>query len=64
MYKMSKKSFIGRVVMIPFFLPVVMIEAILNKCDDWASSVHRLRIRMERFADRKFPLSGCKKTNV
>lgn len=57
MYKMSKKSFIGRVAMLPFFLPVVMIEAILNKCDDWASSVHRLRIRMERFADRKFPLS-------
>lgn len=58
MYKMSKRSLIGRVLMIPVFLPVLVIECILNKADDWSYSVRRLRMRMEKFANDKFPLAN------
>lgn len=64
MYKMSKRSLIGRILMIPAFLPVVVIEFILNKADDWGCSVRRLRMQMEKFADDKFPLANNKKTNI
>lgn len=63
MYKMSKRSLIGRVLMIPVFLPVLVIECILNKADDWSYSVRRLRMRMEKFANDKFPLANDDKSS-
>ncbi|QZB87207.1 hypothetical protein seszw100S_69 [Salmonella phage seszw] len=48
MYKMSKKSLIGRIALLPVFLPVIALELILNKADDWSFSVRRLRRRMEK----------------
>ena len=64
MYKMSKKSLIGRIALLPVFLPVIALELILNKADDWSFSIRRLRRRMEKFADDKFPLANHKKTNI
>lgn len=64
MYKMSKKSLIGRIALLPVFLPVIALELILNKADDWSFSIRRLRRRMEKFADDKFPLENDKKTNI
>lgn len=56
MYPMSKKSLIGRIFMLPFILPVILVEAFLSKCDDWYYPIRRLRMRMEDFANNKFPL--------
>lgn len=64
MYKMSKKSLIGRIALLPVFLPVIALELLLNKADDWSFSIRRLRRRMEQFADDKFPLANDKKTNI
>lgn len=64
MYKMSKKSLFGRIMMLPIFAPVVAIELVLDKCFDWSRSVHKLRIRLKIFADDKFPLDRQKKTNL
>ena len=64
MYKMSKKSLFGRIMMLPIFDPVVVIEFVLDKCFDWSRSVHKLRIRLQIFADDKFPLDCQKKTNL
>lgn len=63
MYKMSKKNFIGRLFMLPVFVPVVVLEFMLYKAEDMAPAVHRLRVKMERFADDKFPLKD-RKTNI
>lgn len=64
MYKMSKKSLIVRIALLPVFLPVIALELILNKADDWSFSIRILRRRMEKFADDKFPLANDKKTNI
>ena len=64
MHKMSKKSLIGRIALLPVFLPVIALELILNKADDWSFSIRRTRRRMEKFADDKLPLANDKKTNI
>lgn len=56
MYKMSKRSIIGRLAILPAFIPVVLMEALLNKAEDWSFSVRKLRRSMERWCDNKFPL--------
>lgn len=64
MYRMSKKSLAGRIVMAPLFFIVLVIEVTLNKADDWSYSVRRLRIKMTDFVDEKFPLENNKKTKI
>lgn len=64
MYKMSKKSLAGRIMLVPLFFIVLVIEAILNKADDWNYHVRRIRIKMTDFVDKKFPLENYKKTNI
>lgn len=64
MYKMSKKSLAGRIILSPLFLIVLVVEAVLNKADDWSYSVRRLRIKMTDFVDEKFPLANNKKTKL
>ena len=64
MYRMSKKSLAGRVVMAPLFFIVLVIEVTLNKADDWGHYVRRLRIKMTDFVDKKFPLAKNKKTKI
>lgn len=64
MYKMSKKSLAGRIMLVPLFFIVLVIEAILNKADDWSYHVRRIRIKMTDFVDKKFPLENDKKTNI
>lgn len=64
MYKMSKKSLAGRIILSPLFLLVLVVEAALNKADDWSYSVRRLRIKMTDFVDEKFPLANNKKTKI
>ncbi|UGO49415.1 type I restriction-modification system S [Klebsiella phage vB_KpnM_JustaPhage] len=56
MYKMSKKSLTGRIIVLPVFIIILVVESILNKADDWSYSVKRLRIRMNEWIDKKFPL--------
>lgn len=64
MYKMSKKSLAGRVILSPLFLLVLVVEATFNKAEDWSYSVRRLRIKMTDFVDEKFPLANNKKTKI
>ena len=64
MYKMSKKSLAGRIMLVPLFFIVLVIEAILNKADDWNYHVRRIRIKMTDFVDKKFPLENDRKTNI
>ena len=64
MYRMSKKSLAGRIILSPLFLLVLIVEAALNKADDWSYSVRRLRIKMTDFVDDKFPLANNKKTKI
>lgn len=64
MYKMSKKSLAGRIILVPLFFIVLVIEATLNKADDWNHHVRRIRIKMTDFVDKKFPLENDKKTNI
>lgn len=64
MYRMSKKSLAGRIVMAPLFFIVLVIEVTLNKADGWGCHVRRLRIKMTDFVDKKFPLANNKKTNI
>lgn len=64
MYRMSKKSLAGRIVMAPLFFIVLVIEVTLNKADDWSRHVRRFRIKMTDFVDKKFPLANNKKTNI
>ncbi|WPJ52991.1 hypothetical protein [Klebsiella phage vB_KpnM_KpVB3] len=56
MYKMSKKSLTGRIIVLPVFIIILVVESILDKADDWNYSVRRLRIRMVEWIDKKFPL--------
>lgn len=56
MYKMSKKSLTGRIIVLPVFIITLVVESILDKADDWNYSVRRLRIRMVEWIDKKFPL--------
>ncbi|UPU16116.1 restriction-modification system S subunit [Escherichia phage ZCEC13] len=55
-HKMSKKSLTGRIIVLPVFIIILVVESILNKADDWSYSVKRLRIRMNEWIDKKFPL--------
>lgn len=64
MYKMSKKSLAGRVVVSPLFLLVLVVGAELNKAEDWSYSVRRLRIKMTDFVDEKFPLANVRNANI
>lgn len=64
MYKMSKKSLAGRIILVPLFFIVLVIEAILNKADGWNYHVRRIRIKMTDFVDKKFPFENDKKTNI
>nr|DAE47774.1 MAG TPA: hypothetical protein [Caudoviricetes sp.] len=64
MYKMSKRSLAGRVIVSPLFLLVLLVEAVLNKTEDWGYSVRRLRIKVTDFVDEKFPLANGKKTKI
>lgn len=64
MYRMSKKSLAGRIVMAPLFFIVLVIEVTLNKADDCGYYVRRLRIKMTDFVDKKFPLANNKKTKI
>lgn len=64
MYKMSKKSLAVRIMLVPLFFIVLVIEAILNKADDWSYHVRRIRIKMTDFVDKKFPLENDRKTNI
>lgn len=61
MRKMSKKSLAGRIILVPLFFIVLVIEAILNKADDWNYHVRRIRIKMTGFVDKKFPFENDKK---
>jgi len=56
MYKMTKKSLAGRLLFLPVFVPVILLEALLNKADDWSYAVTRVRRKMEAWVDKKFPL--------
>lgn len=56
MYKMSKKSLTGRIIVLPAFIIILAVELILSKADDWSYSIRRLRIRMTEWVDKKFPL--------
>lgn len=56
MHKMSKKSLTGRIIVLPVFIIILVVESILNKADDWSYSMRRLRIRMTEWIDKKFPL--------
>ena len=64
MYKMSKRSLFGRIIILPIYAPVVVIEFVFGKCSDWSVSAHKLRIRLQIFADDKFPLDCQNKTNL
>ena len=64
MYRMSKKSLAGRIILSPLFLLVLVVEAVLNKAEDWSYSVRRLRIKMTDFVDDKLPLANNKKTKI
>lgn len=55
-HKMSKKSLMGRIIVLPVFIIILVVELILNKADDWNYSVRRLRVRMTDWIDKKFPL--------
>lgn len=55
-HKMSKKSRMGRIIVLPVFIIILVVELILNKADDWSYSIRRLRIRMTDWIDKKFPL--------
>lgn len=54
-HKMSKKSLTGRIIILPVFIIILVVESILNKADDWSYSVRRLKIRMTEWTDKKFP---------
>lgn len=56
MHKMTKKSLAGRLLFLPVFVPVLLLEAFLNKADDWCYPVARVRRKMEAWVNRKFPL--------
>lgn len=64
MYKMSKKSLAGRIILSPLFLLFLVMEAALNKAEDWNYHVRRIRIKMTDFVDKKFPLANNKKSNI
>lgn len=64
MYKMSKKSLAGRIILSPLFLLILVMEAILNKADDLSYSVRRLKIKMTYFVDEKFPLASNNKNKT
>lgn len=64
MYKMSKKSLAGRIILSPLFLLILVVETVLNKAEDYSYSVRRLRIKMTDFVDEKFPLANNKKTKI
>lgn len=64
MYRMSKKSLAGRIILAPLFLIILVIESTLNKADDWNYHVRRIRIKMTDFVDEKFPLANNKKTKI
>ncbi len=61
MRRMSKKSLAGRIILVPLFFIVLVIEAILNKADAWNYHVRRIRIKMTDFVDKKFPFENDKK---
>lgn len=52
-HKMSKKSLTGRIIVLPVFIIILVVESILDKADDWNYSVRRLRIRMVEWIDKK-----------
>ena len=56
MYKMSNRSLVGRLFMVPLFLIVLVSEIVTGKADDWHYSIRKLRMRMEDFANKRFPL--------
>ena len=64
MRRMSKRSLAGRIIVLPLFFIILVIEATLSKADDWSYSVRRIRIKMTDFVDEKFPLESDKKTNI
>ncbi|QWX10281.1 hypothetical protein PRB90_gp12 [Klebsiella phage BUCT610] len=64
MYRMSKKSLTGRIIVAPLFFIVLVVEATLNKADDWNYYVRRIRIKMTDFVDKKFPSGNNKKTSL
>ena len=64
MYKMSKRSLAGRIIVAPLFLLVLIVEEALNKADDWSYSVRQLRIKMTDFVDEKFPLANNNKNKT
>lgn len=55
-HKMSKKGLIGRIIVLPVFIIILVVELILNKADDWSYSMRRFRIRMNEWIDKNFPL--------
>lgn len=61
---MSKKSLAGRIILSPLFLLFLVMEAALNKAEDWSYSIRRLRIKMTDFVDEKFPLANNRKTKI
>ena len=64
MYRMSKKSLAGRIIVAPLFFIILVIEAMLNKADDWSCHARRIRVKMTDFVDKKFPMANNKKTNI
>lgn len=60
MYRMSKKSLAGRIIVAPLFFIILVVEVMLNKADDWSCHVRRIRIKMTDFVDKKFPLEKQK----
>lgn len=64
MYRMSKKSLAGRIILAPLLFIVLVTEATLNKADDWNYHVRRIRIKMTDFVNKKFPLANNKKSNI
>lgn len=64
MYRMSKKSLAGRIILAPLFFIFLVIESTLNKADDWSYHVRSIRIKMTDFVDKKFPLANNKKSNI
>lgn len=59
MYKMSKKSFIGRCAMMPVFVPVVIAAWPMEKIGDASFYVRKAEDKLEQFANKYFPLADC-----
>lgn len=56
MHKMSKRSFAGRLAMLPVFAAVVIAEWLTGLTGNANQSIRKVRINMEDFANKHFPL--------